>query len=63
MWTLLETNKTRQLLIPFLVPDCLTCQTVIDMAANGASCEQPQKRAGPKDKQNGKSAGSFLLNF
>uniref|UniRef100_A0A3B3VQX3 Vacuole membrane protein 1 n=1 Tax=Poecilia latipinna TaxID=48699 RepID=A0A3B3VQX3_9TELE len=25
------------------------------MAANGASCEQPQKRAGPKDKQNGKS--------
>lgn len=27
------------------------------MAANGASCEQPQKRAGAKDKQNGKSAG------
>uniref|UniRef100_A0A3P8TVX4 Vacuole membrane protein 1 n=1 Tax=Amphiprion percula TaxID=161767 RepID=A0A3P8TVX4_AMPPE len=26
------------------------------MAANGASCEQPQKRTGAKDKQNGKSA-------
>uniref|UniRef100_A0A3Q2R4D4 Vacuole membrane protein 1 n=1 Tax=Fundulus heteroclitus TaxID=8078 RepID=A0A3Q2R4D4_FUNHE len=25
------------------------------MAANGASCEQPQKRAGPRDKQNGTS--------
>uniref|UniRef100_A0A1A7YLS8 Vacuole membrane protein 1 n=1 Tax=Iconisemion striatum TaxID=60296 RepID=A0A1A7YLS8_9TELE len=25
------------------------------MAANGASCEQPQKRAGPKDKRNGNS--------
>uniref|UniRef100_A0A096MIS2 Vacuole membrane protein 1 n=1 Tax=Poecilia formosa TaxID=48698 RepID=A0A096MIS2_POEFO len=30
------------------------------MAANGASCEQPQKRAGPKDKQNGKSTDLLL---
>ncbi|KAG8002134.1 Vacuole membrane protein 1 [Nibea albiflora] len=30
------------------------------MAANGASCEQPQKRAGAKDKQNGKSADSSV---
>ncbi|XP_044057158.1 vacuole membrane protein 1 [Siniperca chuatsi] len=30
------------------------------MAANGASCEQPQKRAGVKDKQNGKSTDSSL---
>ncbi len=27
------------------------------MAANGAECEQPQKRLGPKDKQNGSSTG------
>ncbi|CAI5694165.1 unnamed protein product [Oreochromis niloticus] len=30
------------------------------MAANGASCEQPQKRAGAKDKLNGKSADLSL---
>ncbi|KAL7401139.1 hypothetical protein ABVT39_023600 [Epinephelus coioides] len=30
------------------------------MAANGASCEQPQKRAGAKDKQNGKSTDSSV---
>lgn len=36
--------------------DCL-----MDMAANGASCEQPQKRAAAKDKQNGNSKGSFPL--
>ncbi|MEQ2311612.1 Vacuolar membrane protease [Ameca splendens] len=30
------------------------------MAANGASCEQPQKRVGPKDKQNGKSTDLSL---
>uniref|UniRef100_A0A8C6M845 Vacuole membrane protein 1 n=1 Tax=Nothobranchius furzeri TaxID=105023 RepID=A0A8C6M845_NOTFU len=38
----------------------ITTQTAAyfsDMAANGASCEQPQKRAGPKDKQNGKPTG------
>ncbi|KAG7226114.1 hypothetical protein INR49_018725 [Caranx melampygus] len=40
--------------------NCLTCYTVTDMAANGASCEQPQKRAGAKDKQNGKSADSSI---
>jgi len=27
------------------------------MDANGAECEQPQKRLGPKDKQNGSSTG------
>uniref|UniRef100_A0A671MEV9 Vacuole membrane protein 1 n=2 Tax=Sinocyclocheilus anshuiensis TaxID=1608454 RepID=A0A671MEV9_9TELE len=30
------------------------------MAANGAECEQPQKRLGPKDKQNGSSTDSSL---
>ncbi|TMS07292.1 Vacuole membrane protein 1 [Larimichthys crocea] len=30
------------------------------MAANGASCEQPQKRAAAKDKHNGKSADSSV---
>ncbi|XP_051966100.1 vacuole membrane protein 1 isoform X2 [Xyrauchen texanus] len=30
------------------------------MAANGAECEQPQKRQGPKDKQNGSSTDSSL---
>lgn len=33
----------------------------MDMAANGSRCEQPQKRAGARDKQNGKSAGRFLV--
>ncbi|XP_075905833.1 vacuole membrane protein 1 isoform X1 [Nelusetta ayraudi] len=32
----------------------------MDMAANGSRCEQPQKRAGARDKQNGKSADSLL---
>uniref|UniRef100_A0A8C2K319 Vacuole membrane protein 1 n=1 Tax=Cyprinus carpio TaxID=7962 RepID=A0A8C2K319_CYPCA len=30
------------------------------MAANGAECEQPQKRLGPKDKQNGSFTDSSL---
>ncbi|KAK7882893.1 hypothetical protein WMY93_029067 [Mugilogobius chulae] len=30
------------------------------MAANGASCEQSQRRSGAKDKQNGKSTDSIL---
>uniref|UniRef100_A0A8C1LGA5 Vacuole membrane protein 1 n=1 Tax=Cyprinus carpio TaxID=7962 RepID=A0A8C1LGA5_CYPCA len=30
------------------------------MAANGAECEQPQKRLSPKDKQNGSSTDSSL---
>uniref|UniRef100_A0A667YPB5 Vacuole membrane protein 1 n=1 Tax=Myripristis murdjan TaxID=586833 RepID=A0A667YPB5_9TELE len=30
------------------------------MAANGASCEQPQKRVGAKDKQNGNSTDSSV---
>nr|AAI53461.1 Tmem49 protein [Danio rerio] len=30
------------------------------MAANGVECEQPQKRLGPKDKQNGSSTDSSL---
>lgn len=45
----------------FFVQD-VTCLPVIDMAANGANCEQPQRRTGTKDKLNGKSAGE-LENF
>uniref|UniRef100_A0A3Q4AMY3 Vacuole membrane protein 1 n=1 Tax=Mola mola TaxID=94237 RepID=A0A3Q4AMY3_MOLML len=30
------------------------------MAANGASCEQPQKRAGAKEKRNGKTPDSAV---
>lgn len=35
----------------------LNCKQQWEMAANGAECEQPQKRLGPKDKQNGSSTG------
>lgn len=41
--------------------DCRTCIALMDMAANGSRCEQPQKRAGARDKQNGKSAGRFFF--
>uniref|UniRef100_A0A673LWD7 Vacuole membrane protein 1-like n=2 Tax=Sinocyclocheilus rhinocerous TaxID=307959 RepID=A0A673LWD7_9TELE len=39
---------------------CLNCKQLWEMAANGAECEQPQKRLGPKDKQNGSSTDSSL---
>lgn len=47
--------ETSTFLFPIL--GFLSFLTLINMAANGARSEQPQKRAGAKDKQNGKSAG------
>jgi len=41
----------------FYVYRCLNCKQLWEMDANGAECEQPQKRLGPKDKQNGSSTG------
>lgn len=43
-----------------VVPDWQTDSTYwtgIEMAANGANCEQPRRRAAAKDKQNGRSIG------
>ncbi|XP_020358921.1 vacuole membrane protein 1-like isoform X1 [Oncorhynchus kisutch] len=56
---LTEAKTPQKTYLVVLSSGCLVDSTVNEMAKNGASCEQPQKR-GTKDKQNGHFADSAV---